>query len=236
MKITDCPRHVSIIMDGNGRWAAERGRSRSFGHRQGAKVVRDIVAAAPGLGIETLTLYAFSTENWKRPKYEVQVLMRLFRTELLHQADALDAQDVRIKFIGARSGLPAGLVRIMQDVETRTKGNQGLTLQLAINYGGRAELLEAMQRLGRDALSGQIDLGQLSENDISDRLGTAGTADPDLIIRTSGEKRLSNFLLWQAAYSELAFVDLHWPDFTKETLAELLQTYALRDRRFGAIA
>lgn len=230
------PRHIAIIMDGNGRWAVQRGRPRTFGHFRGAERVREIVNAAPDLGIEVLTLYAFSTENWRRPNYEVKVLMGLFKRYIVREVDHLDTEGVRVRFIGQRDRLPRDLQRLMEMMETRTAGNSRLLLQLAISYGARTEITEGVRALARAAAAGRIDAEQIDEAAISDALWTRGAPDPDLVIRTSGEQRISNFLLWQAAYAEFAFVDECWPDFTPARLAELIAAYGHRDRRFGAVS
>ena len=230
------PRHVAIIMDGNGRWATERGRPRTYGHHRGAERVREIVTAAPGLGIEILTLFAFSTENWRRPEYEIKVLMGLFRRYALREADKLDASNVRVRFIGQRERLPSDLQRLMAQMEDRTAGKTALTVQVALSYGSRTELVTAARRLAGDVAAGRLAPDEIDEAALSGALDTAGIPDPDLVIRTSGEHRLSNFLLWQAAYAEYAFVDECWPDFTAASLAELVAAYGRRERRFGAIS
>ena len=228
-------KHVGIIMDGNGRWAEDRGLSRSAGHIQGAKVVKEIISAATKLGLETLTLYAFSTENWNRPKYEVAVLMGLFKSELLKQAAELITRNVQVRFIGSRTRLPKALVNTMSELEETTANNTGLTLQLAINYGGRQDLLEAFQKIATDNQAMKRSPQDITLSHISDALSTGGVADPDLIIRTSGELRISNFLLWQAAYSEFAFTEKHWPSFTPKDLAQIIEQVSTRERRFGTI-
>ncbi|GMG83655.1 polyprenyl diphosphate synthase [Paralimibaculum aggregatum] len=229
-------RHVAIIMDGNGRWAVRRGFARTAGHHRGVERVREIVQAAPGLGVETLTLYAFSTENWHRPGYEVAVLMALFRRYILREVGEIDAQNVRVRFLGERERLPRDLQRLMTQMEERTAGNTGLLLQPAISYGGRSEILRAARQLAAEAAAGSRDPAAITEEDMAAALYTGGTADPDLVIRTSGETRISNFLLWQAAYAEFAFVEECWPDFTAEQFARLLAEFAGRDRRFGRVA
>lgn len=222
-------------MDGNGRWAEDRGLSRSAGHIQGAKVVKEIISAATKLGLETLTLYAFSTENWNRPKYEVAVLMRLFKSELLKQAAGLITRNIQVRFIGSRTRLPKELVSTMSGLEAATANNTDLTLQLAINYGGRQDLLEAFQKIATDNQAMKRSPQDITLSHIPDALSTGGVADPDLIIRTSGELRISNFLLWQAAYSEFAFTEKHWPSFTPEDLAQIIEQVSTRERRFGTI-
>ncbi|MEM9060142.1 MAG: isoprenyl transferase [Pseudomonadota bacterium] len=229
------PRHVAIIMDGNGRWAVERGRPRTFGHHRGAERVREIVQAAPDLGVEVMTLYAFSTENWRRPDYEVKVLMSLFRRYVVREVDELDSSGVRVRFIGQRERLPQDLQRLMAMMEDRTAGNTRLTLQVAISYGARTELTEAMRVLAGEAATGRLDPADIDEDAISGALDTAGVPDPDLVIRTSGEMRVSNFLLWQAAYAEYSFVEKCWPDFTPEDLAAEIARFGGRERRFGAV-
>jgi undecaprenyl diphosphate synthase len=220
-------RHVAIIMDGNGRWAE---------HHRGVDRVREIIRAAPDLGVETLTLFAFSTENWRRPNYEVSVLMRLFKRYIVREVDDLDREMVRVKFIGERAGLPAGLQRVMAQMEKRTQPNSRLVLQIALNYGSRREMVRAMQHLAAEAVAGRIAADEIGEDEFSAALYTGGVPDPDLVIRTSGEQRISNFLLWQVAYSEFSFVEECWPDFTPELFAEVLDGYAKRERRFGAVA
>ena len=230
------PRHVAIIMDGNGRWAVERGRPRTFGHHRGAERVREIVRMAPDIGIEVLTLFAFSTENWRRPDYEVKVLMGLFRRYIAREVDGLDAEGVRVRFIGQRDRLPKNLQNLMEMMEERTAGNTRMVLQLAISYGSRTEMTQAMQHLAGEVAAGRLQPEQIDEAAISDALWTGGVPDPDLVIRTSGEQRISNFLLWQSAYAEYAFVDECWPDFSPARLTELVQSFGKRERRFGAVA
>ncbi|MEM7191087.1 MAG: isoprenyl transferase [Pseudomonadota bacterium] len=229
-------RHVAIIMDGNGRWAVDRGRPRTYGHHRGAERVREIVRAAPDLGIEVLTLFAFSTENWRRPNYEVKVLMGLFRRYIVREVDELDASDVQVRFIGQRDRLPKDLQRLMAQMEERTAGNTRMVLQMAISYGARAEITDGIQSLARQVAGGTLSPDDIDDEAISGAMWTAGLPDPDLVIRTSGEHRISNFLLWQAAYAEFAFVDERWPDFTPEQLAEIVSGFGRRERRFGAIS
>lgn len=229
-------RHVAIIMDGNGRWAVRRGFARTAGHHKGLERVRDIVRAAPRLGVDMLTLYAFSTENWHRPNYEVAVLMSLFRRYIVREVDAVDREQVRVRFIGERSRLPKDIQRLMAQTEERTAHHRRLTVQVALSYGGRTEIMRAAQRLGAEVAAGRLTPEDITEAHVSDALDTAGMPDPDLVIRTSGEMRVSNFLLWQAAYAEFAFVPEMWPDFTPERFADVLDDYAMRDRRFGRVA
>lgn len=227
--------HVGIIMDGNGRWANDQGLPRAQGHFQGAKVVKDIIKAAPSLGIKVLTIYAFSTENWNRPKYEVKILMNLFQNEITKQFEELLEHNVRIRFIGSKINLPKSLVQATEKLEARTEHNTGLIVQVALNYGGRRDIVDAVKKIGHNIKSGLLDPEEISENHISEAISTAGIIDPELIIRTSGELRISNFLLWQSAYSEFAFIKKHWPDFTPEDLGEIINEVGLRKRRFGGI-
>lgn len=234
--VPNCPRHVAIIMDGNGRWAERLGRPRTFGHHRGVERVRDIVRAAPELGVEMLTLFAFSTENWRRPNHEISVLMNLFDRYIVREVDEVDGAGVRVRFIGYRHRLAEHLQRLMTMVEERTAGNDRLTIQVAIDYGGRAEIAEAARAIAREVAAGRLDPDAVDESTLGAHLFTAGEPDPDLVIRTSGETRVSNFLLWQAAYAEYAFVPECWPDFTADRFAQTLAEAAGRDRRFGAIA
>ncbi|MBD3764781.1 MAG: di-trans,poly-cis-decaprenylcistransferase [Rhodobacterales bacterium] len=226
--------HVAIIMDGNGRWATNRGWPRLVGHRKGAERVKEIVRAAPDLGIDWLTIYAFSTENWKRSTEEVLGLMAIFARYIEREADRLAAEGVRMRFIGDRSRLDARLQGLMAGIETRTAGLTRLNLTVAINYGGRNEILRAARRLAAAATAGQIVPEAITEEALSQALDTHDLPDPDLVIRTSGETRVSNYLLWQAAYAEYEFTPTLWPDFTPGELADILGRYARRERRFGA--
>jgi undecaprenyl diphosphate synthase len=234
-EIANCPKSVAIIMDGNGRWATERGLPRTHGHHKGVERVREIVRAAPSLGVETLTLYAFSTENWHRPNHEVRVLMSLFRRHILREVDELTMSGVRVRFIGQRARLPRNLQNLMAMMEARTAANDRLTLQIAISYGARAEIAEAVRDLAREVEAGRLSPAEIDEDAISAALSTGGERDPDLVIRTSGEKRISNFLLWQSAYAEYAFVEECWPDFTPGLFARTLSEAAGRKRRFGRV-
>ncbi|MEM9140435.1 MAG: isoprenyl transferase [Pseudomonadota bacterium] len=229
------PRHVAIIMDGNGRWAVERGRPRTYGHHRGAERVREVVQRASDLGIEALTLYAFSTENWRRPEYEVKVLMRLFKRYIVREVDVMHAEGVRVRCIGERGRLPAGLQRVFQMVEERTADNPGMVLNLAISYGSRAEITLGVRALAEAVAAGRLKPEDIDEAAISGALTTGGLPDPDLVIRTSGEYRISNFLLWQAAYAEFAFIDECWPEFTPDRLEQLVMDYGGRQRRFGDV-
>ena len=229
------PRHVAIIMDGNGRWAQARGRPRLFGHHAGARRVREVVECCPSLGVEYLTIFAFSTENWKRTQTEVAGLMSLFRRYISKEMNALAEKNVRVRFIGDRVRLDAKLIDLMDKLERKTAGNGGTQLTIALNYGGRDEVARATKRLARDVAEGRLDPEKVDEETLPRYLDTHVLPDPDLVIRTSGEARISNFLLWQSAYAEYEFIDTLWPDFTAEELARLCGSYGRRDRRFGAV-
>jgi len=236
---TEPPRqinHVAIIMDGNGRWATRRGLPRLVGHRKGAERVREIVDLCPDIGVRYLTLYAFSTENWKRAQAEVAGLMSLFRRYILKEADKLNENGVRVRFIGDRGRLDAKLIDLMARLEEKTAANDHLNLTIALNYGGRDEVTRAVRTLAVDVAEGRVAPDDLSEDAIGYYLDTRYLPDPDLIIRTSGEKRVSNFLLWQAAYAEFEFVETLWPDFSGAELTRIVEGCTGRDRRFGAIA
>ncbi|QHQ34713.1 polyprenyl diphosphate synthase [Algicella marina] len=230
------PEHVAIIMDGNGRWATRRGMPRLAGHKRGVERVREIVEACPGMGVKHLTLFAFSTENWKRSSGEVNGLMRLFRWYIRKESARLLEAGVRMRFIGMRHRLSADLQAMMTQIEELTAENTDLTLTVAIDYGGRCEILRAARKMAEAAKTGAFDLDDLSEDSFGQFLDTDGLPDPDLVLRTSGEVRISNYLLWQAAYAEYDFLDICWPDFTAETLAQCIASYGERDRRFGAVA
>ncbi|RMH53393.1 MAG: di-trans,poly-cis-decaprenylcistransferase [Alphaproteobacteria bacterium] len=227
--------HVAIIMDGNGRWATRRGLPRLRGHQAGAETVRRIVECCPDLGVRHLTLFAFSTENWQRPREEVTGLMALFRRYLRRDTAELDRNGVRVRFLGERGRLGPALRGMMDAVERQTAGNATLDLVIAINYGGRDELARAARRLAERVARGEIAPEEVDEAALAAGLDTAGLPDPDLVIRTSGETRISNFLLWQCAYAEYAFVPQLWPDFTPEDFAAVLAEYASRERRFGRV-
>jgi undecaprenyl diphosphate synthase len=229
------PRNVAIIMDGNGRWATMRGLPRLAGHRRGVERVRDIVKACPDLGVEQLTLFAFSTENWKRSEAEVNGLMRLFRRYINKEASKLVEKGVKVRFIGSRDRLDPGLCRLMDGLEYQTRDNDRLILSVAINYGGRDELVRMAQDIARRTEAGELKPTDVSEEMVARSLDTADMADPDLVIRTSGESRISNFLLWQAAYAEYTFEPTLWPDFTPEIFARCLDKFGQRERRFGAV-
>ncbi|MBJ6371508.1 isoprenyl transferase [Sedimentitalea arenosa] len=229
------PHHVAIIMDGNGRWAQARGRPRLFGHHAGARRVREVVEACPDLGIKYLTIFAFSTENWKRTQVEVAGLMSLFRRYISKETRALDARGVRVRFIGDRVRLDAKLIGLMDQLEEQTRHNDSVHLTIALNYGGRDEVARATKRLAEDVADGRLDPADVDEETLPRYLDTHVLPDPDLVIRTSGEARISNFLLWQSAYAEYEFIDTLWPDFTAEELRRLCTSYGARDRRFGAV-
>ncbi len=228
------PEHVAIIMDGNGRWAKARNLPRAAGHQRGAEAVRRTVRASVDLGISYLTLYGFSNENWKRPRSEITDLMGLLRLYLRNEINELNNEGVRIRFIGDRTRLADDIVSLIEMAEHRTKDNGRLNLVVAISYGGRQEITAAARRLVHDAVAGRIEPDSIDETALNDRLATAGIPDPDLLIRTSGEQRISNFLLWQSAYAELIFVDTLWPDFCKSDLEDAVREFQRRERRFGA--
>lgn len=230
------PEHVAIIMDGNGRWATQRGWPRLVGHRRGAERVREVVRAAPDLGIRWLTIYAFSTENWKRSTEEVLGLMSIFGRYIQREADLLAREGVRMRFIGERGRLDPRLQKLMAGIEARTAGLSRLNLTVAINYGGRDEVLRAARALAREAALGRLDPADITEAAFAGRLDTAEIPDPDLVIRTSGETRTSNFLPWQTAYAEWEFTPTLWPDFGPAELAAILDRFARRERRFGGVA
>ncbi len=226
-------RHVAIIMDGNGRWAAERGLPRVEGHRQGVETVRRTVQAAMELGITHLTLFSFSSENWSRPQQEIHDLFGLLRRFVRRDLAELHKNGVKIRVIGARTGLEDDILRMLDDAVELTKDNTALNLTIAFNYGARDEIARAAQRIAEDAKVGAIDPSDVTPERFASYLDTAGLPDPDLLIRTSGELRLSNFLLWQLAYSEFVFVDVYWPDFSKELFEAAIAEYQRRSRRFG---
>jgi undecaprenyl diphosphate synthase len=227
--------HVAIIMDGNGRWATNRGWPRLVGHRKGAERVKEIVRCAPDLGIRWLTIYAFSTENWKRSTEEVLGLMSIFARYIQREADRLAAEGVRMRFIGDRSRLDPKLQSLMSGIEARTSGFSRLNLTVAINYGGRDEIMRAVNTLARDIAEGRLQASDVDEDAFTARLDTADLPDPDLVIRTSGETRTSNFLPWQAAYAEYEFTETLWPDFTPQELALIVARFGNRERRYGGV-
>jgi undecaprenyl diphosphate synthase len=232
---SNLPRHIAIIMDGNGRWAREHGLPRTAGHRAGLERVRDAVKTCLDFGIKHLTLYAFSTENWKRPPAEVDFLMKLFDEALHDEITELDQRGVRVKFIGLRTNLNPTLLKLMADSETQTAANRKLTLNFAINYGGRSEIVYACREIVQAVLQDKLRPEELTEAVFSSYLFTAGQPDPDLLIKPGKERRISNFLLWQMAYTEFYFSDLYWPDFGESAFKEALNYFSRRDRRFGGI-
>jgi undecaprenyl diphosphate synthase len=231
----DLPRHVGIIMDGNGRWAAARSLPRFEGHRRGVEAVRRTVRAAGDLGISYLTLYSFSSENWSRPPQEVADLMGLLKRFIRNDLAELHRANVRVRVIGSRAALSRDLVALLDEAEDLTRANTGLTLVIAFNYGARQEIADAARQLAHRAARGEIDPAAIDVETIGAHLYTSDIPDPDLIIRTSGEQRLSNFLMWQCAYAELVFLPLHWPDFDRAALETALSQYGARERRFGGL-
>lgn len=230
----ETPRHVAIIMDGNGRWAKERGLPRVAGHRAGMKVIKEITKTAVEMGIKILTLYAFSTENWKRPREEVDYLMRLPQEYLALELDELCARNVQLRLLGSEEGLPAPTLKAIKEAIKRTQSNSGLILNFALNYGSRHEIVQMVKKLAHKVVNGEIGIDDIDEKMVCQALQTGDLPDPDLLIRTK-EIRLSNFMLWQLAYTELFFVDVFWPDFTSEHFKLAIQDYQRRVRRYGAI-
>jgi undecaprenyl diphosphate synthase len=228
------PLHVAIIMDGNGRWAKAKGLPRAAGHAQGAEAVRRTVKAASDLGIQYLTLYGFSLENWKRPAKEIADLMGLLRLYLRKEISELHREGVRIRFIGDRSMLAADIISLIEMSEQTTRANTKLYLVIALSYGSRQEITAAVRQLVEDVAAGEISADAIDENAVEGRLYTADMPDPDLIVRTSGEQRISNFLLWQSAYAEFVFTDVLWPDFSREKLEDSIEEFSRRERRYGA--
>ncbi|MGI5989252.1 MAG: isoprenyl transferase [Lachnospiraceae bacterium] len=229
------PCHVAIIMDGNGRWAKQRHMPRTYGHAAGAKNVKSVVRIADDIGIQYLTIYAFSTENWKRSAEEVSALMTLLKKYLRDYIGECNENNVRCRIIGRRDGLRQDLVDEIIGLEEATKANTGLQFTIAINYGGRDEITRAVQEIAREAKDGRLDPEAISEDTISAHLDTRDLPDPDLLIRTSGEERLSNYLPWQLAYTEFYFTDVYWPDFGRDDLIEAVRKYNQRERRFGGV-
>lgn len=229
------PKHVGIIMDGNGRWAKKRGLPRKAGHREGAQTFRTITRYCSQIGIRYLTVYAFSTENWKRPEDEVGALMRLFKSYLKEALEDFKDDDIVVRFIGDKSGFSPELQELMNENEESSKNRDGMVLNIAMNYGSRDEIVRAVKNIGADIKSGRLDIDSITEQTVSDYMYTAGQPDPDLIIRPSGEYRISNFMLWQSAYTEFVIMNKLWPDFKKSDLDEALQIYAQRNRRYGGV-
>ncbi|MCZ6448674.1 MAG: isoprenyl transferase [Alphaproteobacteria bacterium] len=228
------PRHVAIIMDGNGRWAEARGMPRTVGHREGAAAVRRTVEAAMELGIEYLTLFGFSSENWKRPETEINDLMALLARYLRSEIADMHKHNVRFRVVGERSAFSPEIIGLIDEGESLTRDNNRLNLTVALNYGGRSEITAAARRAAAEVASGRLETEDITEERFSGWLSTAGMPDPDLIIRTSGEQRISNFLLWQSAYSEFVFLDILWPDFSKANLVTAITEFGRRERRYGA--
>ena len=230
------PKHVAIILDGNGRWAKSKGMPRNYGHTMGAKNVETVCKAAYDLGIEYLTLYAFSTENWNRPEGEVDALMKLLESYLKNCIKTADKNNMRVRVIGDTAKLSEKFQAQIAELEKASAKNSGLNLQIAINYGSRDEMIRAMKKMAEDLSEGTLAKEDISEQIFQNYLDTAGIPDPDLLIRTSGEQRLSNYLLWQLAYSEFYFTDVPWPDFHEKELKEAIEAYNRRDRRFGGLS
>jgi undecaprenyl diphosphate synthase len=230
------PQHIAVIMDGNGRWATHRGLPRSVGHRKGVDTLKALLRCCKDWGIDALTAYAFSTENWSRPLEEVEFLMTLFERVLRQELDEMVREDVRIKFVGGLSELPQKLQEMIRYSMDVTKDNRAIQFTIAKNYGGRQEIAEACRQIAEKVQQGRLSPEDIDESTIEQHLYTTGTGDPDLLIRTSGEMRLSNFLLWQTAYSELYITDTLWPDFDRAAFHKALQSYQMRDRRFGRVS
>ncbi len=228
------PRHIAIILDGNRRWARERGKPASFGHKEGAKTLEKIVRYANKIGLEYITVYAFSTENWKRAEDEVKALMLLLQNYLDEYSKRADTENIRVKILGDISVLSEGMQKSIKKCMERTKDNTGVTFNIALNYGGRDEIVKAIKQISKQVKEGKITEEDITEQMVSDNLYTKGEPDPDLLIRTSGEIRLSNFLPWQLVYSEFLFIDKNWPDFEEKDLDEAIIEYQKRTRKFGA--
>jgi undecaprenyl diphosphate synthase len=233
VNLGNLPRHIAVIMDGNGRWAKRKGGLRIFGHQNAIKAVRDTVEGAAELGVEYLTLYAFSTENWSRPQDEVSALMTLLVSTIRKETATLNKNNIRLQTIGDTASLPQACQRELLEAIELTKQNTRMTLVIALSYSGRWDLAQAMQHIAQEVEQGQLQSGEVSEAVVAQHLSTAGMPDPELLIRTSGEQRISNFLLWQLAYTELYITELLWPDFRKEHLYEAIISYQRRERRFG---
>lgn len=229
------PSHIAIIMDGNGRWAKSRFMPRTYGHKAGVETIRKVVKECSRLGVKYLTLYAFSTENWKRPKDEVSALMGLLVKYLRSELEELHRNNVKILTIGDISKLPNACIEELDRAKKETKDNTGLVMSLALNYGGRNDLVNAVRNISQEVLDGKISPDDIVDDTIASHLSTNESPDPDLVVRTSGEQRLSNFLLWELAYSEFYFTDIHWPDFDEKELQKAIYAYQSRDRRFGGV-
>ena len=233
--LENVPEHVAIIMDGNGRWAKDRGLPRMAGHHSGMKAVKRITIAADRLGVKYLTLYAFSTENWKRPKAEVDFLMKLPQQFLEIELEELIANNVQVRMMGHKEDLPSFTISAVEEAIVKTANNTGLVLNFALNYGSRKEMLEAVKNIAADVQNGHLAIDDIDDKVMANRLLTSGLPDPDLLIRTSGELRLSNFMMWQLAYSELWFTDVYWPEFTEAHFQEAILEYQRRARRYGGL-
>ena len=236
LHLASVPEHVAIIMDGNGRWAKQRGLPRTMGHRKGVEAVREVVRAAGDRGVRYLTLFAFSSENWRRPETEVSDLMGLLKAFIRRDLAELHRENVRIRVIGDRDNLASDILKLLLEAEETTRSNTALTLVIAFNYGSRDEIARVAARLAREVAAGRLRADAIDAEMMNSHMDTAGIPDPDLIIRTSGEERLSNFLLWQGAYSELMFVPEYWPDFNRALFYRALEQFALRERRFGGLS
>ena len=234
MEEENLPKHIAIIMDGNRRWAKSKGLPVSLGHKEGAKTLEKIVRYAKKVGIKYITVYAFSTENWKRTKEEVSTLMNLFLSYLEYYSKKEDSENIKVKIIGNRQGLSEKMQDLIERCMERTKNNTAITFNIALNYGGRDELVSAIKKISEKVKNNEIKIEDINEQMVSDNLYTAGQPDPDLLIRTSGEERLSNFLPWQSVYTEFLFVDKNWPDFEEKDLDEAIRVYQKRNRKFGA--
>ena len=234
MEEENLPKHIAIIMDGNRRWAKSKGLPVSLGHKEGAKTLEKIVRYAKKVGIKYITVYAFSTENWKRTKEEVSTLMNLFLSYLEYYSKKADSENIKVKIIGNRQGLSEKMQDLIERCMERTKNNTAITFNIALNYGGRDELVSAIKKISEKVKNNEIKIEDINEQMVSDNLYTAGQPDPDLLIRTSGEERLSNFLPWQSVYTEFLFVDKNWPDLEEKDLDEAIRVYQKRNRKFGA--
>jgi undecaprenyl diphosphate synthase len=233
---TNIPKHVAFIMDGNGRWAKNQGQHRLFGHAEGVLSVKEIIKTAREIGVQYLTMYAFSTENWNRPAEEVAGLMDLLVQAITNETDEMHENGVRLMTIGDISALPVSCIKSLNEATEKTRENRELTLVLALNYSARSEIMNACRSLATEVKNGTITISQITEDSISEKLNTAGIPDPELLIRTSGECRISNFLLWQLSYTELYFTAVHWPDFRKKEFLDAIRAYQQRERRFGKIS
>lgn len=233
---SDFPDHIAIIMDGNGRWAKARGLPRAVGHERGVEALRRTVEGAQDIGLKNLTVYSFSTENWRRPVAEVNALFGLLKAYVKRDLNRLASEGVRVRILGTREGLPTDILELVERAEARTAENDAFNLCIAFNYGGREEVVRAAQSVAKKMAAGELKSSELTEEVFAQHLDTSDIPDPDIVVRTSGEYRLSNFLIWQAAYAELVFMDVLWPDFGKAQLLEAIEVYRTRERRFGGLA